>query len=89
VKYRVEWLLSARDQLADAWIDADSQLREAITSATNRLETMLAHQADEVGESRERNERVGFFEPLIAQFAIDTLTNTVIVLDVRVYRQRD
>lgn len=88
MKYHVEWLRSARDQLADAWIDADSASRSAITAATDNLERLLSRQPADIGESRELNERVCFVEPLFVRFAVEVEADSVTVLDVRVYRKR-
>jgi hypothetical protein len=39
--YRVEWLEEATNQLADAWLRADPELRKAITAASHILDEQL------------------------------------------------
>jgi len=36
--FRVEWLQSALDELADVWMQADSPVRQAITAAAHCIE---------------------------------------------------
>jgi multidrug efflux pump subunit AcrA (membrane-fusion protein) len=86
--YRVEWLQSALDQLAAAWGQADSELRQAITAATNVLDRQLVVAPDVYGESRGGTARVHFVSPLSVNFSVDDDQRLVTVLSVRVYRPR-
>lgn len=58
--FRVDWLQSARDELATLWISADSSLRAAITASTNVIEQRLKANAPTEGESRPSGRRITF-----------------------------
>ena len=62
--FRLQWAKSARMELARLWIAADPSMRQAITSAAHRIDQQLIHHADIIGESRDRDRRVFFDEPL-------------------------
>ena len=50
--FRVEWLQSALDELADVWARADSAQRGAITAASHAVEQRLQRDPWNEGESR-------------------------------------
>ena len=50
--FRVEWLQSARDDLARIWARADFMERQAITAASALLDQKLQNDPDDQGESR-------------------------------------
>ncbi len=87
MKFHVEWLESADNQLAAAWVGADSELRQAITTAANQVESDLSTDPENQGESREANERIHFVPPLAITFEIDTAQRLVTILSVRVFRR--
>ena len=57
VMFRVEWLQSALDELAEVWTEADSPARQAITAAAHRIEQLLQSQPHAQGESRAEGQR--------------------------------
>jgi hypothetical protein len=85
---RVEWLQSALDQLAQGWLEADSELRQGITAAANLLERDLALDPHGSGESRDKGRRFHFVAPIGAHFSIDSDKQIVTVLSVRMVRKR-
>ena len=66
--FRVEWLQSALDDLASVWVQAESALRRAITTAANSIDPQLRNDPEQQGESREDGERVLFIPPLGISF---------------------
>ncbi len=50
--FNVKWSRSAKSQLANVWMSADSSLREKITKYTSQLVRHLRANADRIGESR-------------------------------------
>ncbi len=62
--YEVIWARMALDELATLWNDANATLREAITVATEEIDSQLAKWPNEAGESRPNNQRIAFVPPL-------------------------
>lgn len=86
--YRVFWLYSARMQLAEFWVNADSAARAEITAASAELDRELKNHPHSCGESRELNERVHIIDSLVARYSIDEKNHEVTVLAVNVYKYR-
>jgi hypothetical protein len=86
--YRVEWLQSALDELADAWAKADSVQRQAITTASHAIEQQLQRNAPNEGEPRPRGRRIAFVPPLAVTFRVEADGQTVTVLHVRFFGKR-
>lgn len=80
--YRVDWLDSCLNELAAVWLAADSPTRDRIRNAVSSLEDHLRHDPSAVGESREGNERVAFFEPLGVSVELDAAARIVTVLHI-------
>lgn len=77
----------ARDELAQIWLNGNSQARAAITSAAAELERSLHSQPRNVGEARDGDTRIGFIPPLGFLFSIHEADRSVIVLHVWQYGQ--
>jgi hypothetical protein len=86
--YQVRWLQSALDELADQWIRATSEERQAIASATYAVERRLAEDPVEEGESRPKGRRITFVPPLALTFRVGPDEGTVTIVHVRVFRRR-
>jgi hypothetical protein len=86
--YRVEWLQSALDELADQWTRANSAERQAITTASHAMERRLAEDPASEGESRPSGRRITFIPPLAITFRVNADARTVWVVQVRVFRRR-
>jgi hypothetical protein len=86
--FRVEWLQSALDELADCWARADSTQRQAITSASHAAEQRLRSDPYDDSESRSRGRRITFVPPLAITFRIEADGQTVTVVQVHVYGRR-
>jgi hypothetical protein len=80
--YVVAWTKSAKDELASAWVESESTLREAITAATARIDEVLQSSPCEFGESRADNRRIAFVPPLGLAFSVDEAKQRVKVLHV-------
>lgn len=78
----VRWTKSALEELATAWVEADSTSREAISAAAAKIDELLAASPQEFGESREGNRRIGFVPPLGVAFSVDTKGHVAKVLHV-------
>ena len=78
----VQWTKSALDELAAAWVDANSTEREAITAATVKIDEVLKTSSREFGESRSDSRRIGFVPPLGMAISVDEGRRRVKVLHV-------
>lgn len=86
--FRVRWERRAVDALTNAWTQADSAERRAITSASHLIEQRLRIAPSTEGESRPRGRRITFETPLAAVFRVEADGRTVSVLEVRFFRPR-
>jgi hypothetical protein len=80
--YGVRWTKSAREELASAWVDADSTQRAAITAAAVKIDEVLQSSAHEFGESRVNDRRIGFVPPLGFVFSVNDELRRVKVLHI-------
>jgi hypothetical protein len=78
VKYRVVWIASAVDELAHAWINADSQLRELIVAAAHYIDEQLAMNPYAASESRPGGRRIQFVFPLGIHYRIENDATVVV-----------
>jgi plasmid stabilization system protein ParE len=81
MNYRVAWKRTARDMLAEVWLNAPD--RNAVTRAANRIDLLLASDPLGHGESRSGGNRVLIVPPLTVYYRVDEAANKVIVLQVR------
>jgi hypothetical protein len=82
VIYQVRWKRTAQEELADVWLTATSDDREAVTRAAQNLDQQLRIDAHELGESRPGDERIVFDSPLAAVFEVDQEHSVVRVLQI-------
>jgi len=85
VKFTVIWVLTALNELATLWTEADSALRKVLTAAVQQIDEKLEREPQAVGESRDGSERIGFMHPLGFRFEVDVPGKVVHVLQVWVY----
>jgi hypothetical protein len=71
---------TAMASLKETWENADSALREAILSASRRLDQQLHNDPHEQGESRDENTRILFDAPLGVLFEVDQAKKLVHIL---------
>ena len=86
--YQVQWLQSALDELADQWMRAPSEERQAITSAAHAVDRRLAEDPVKEGESRPKGRRITFVPPLALTFRVGSDEGIVTIVHVRVFRRR-
>jgi hypothetical protein len=86
MKYRVQWIQSALDDLMELWLLADSEIRKEITSAVNSLDRELQVDPHAFSESRDQGEWICFSEPLGLLIEIDETDSIVWVLAVWRFR---
>ena len=86
--FRVEWLASALNELAEIWTQADAVLRQAITAATAQIDQKLRIDPSLQGESRAGGRRVLFEAPLGITFRVEQDQQTAIVVRVWLFRRR-
>lgn len=79
---KVLWTPSARNDLADLWLKADSVQRRRITVAAQSIDNRLAIDPSNEGESRPGGRRICFEVPLGISFRVDQRGGTVSVLRV-------
>lgn len=82
--YKVRWVETAVFKLADAWTQADSAQRAAITAAAHRIEEALRISPLDAGESRGEGRRIVIDLPLVVICEVDPDNEIVTVLDVGV-----
>jgi hypothetical protein len=85
----VHWLQSALDALSAMWVQADSDLRKAITDASHRVELILRNDPLDEGESRYGTSRIMFVPPLAVTFQIESDGISVTILHVCLFRKRE
>ncbi len=88
MKYEIQWLQSALDELARAWTAAPSQVRKEITQASYEIDAQLIMNPDDQGESRPNGRRIAFFLPLGLIYRVDSQNAVVTVLHVWRFRKR-
>jgi hypothetical protein len=86
--FTVRWKRSALNELATLWTQADSVMRQAITTATSRIDQELQHHPETRGESRGVQDRIYFEFPLGIRFEVDRQQSIVHVLHVWSFRKR-
>jgi len=86
--YRVDWLPDALDDLATAWLDADSVLRRAITAAVRQVDQQLRADPFGTSESRPEGRRVTFVAPLGITFRVEAGSRSVSIVRVWVVKKR-
>jgi hypothetical protein len=69
--FRVRWERRALDELARLWTQANSVLRQSITSASHTVEQRLKVDPHNEGESRSQGRRITFGAPLAVVFRIE------------------
>lgn len=85
--FQVVWDPNALDELAAAWLRADSTVRQAITDAVQAIDHQLESFPDQQGESRADNQRILFHAPLGIVFEVDVQSHLVWVIHTWSYRQ--
>jgi hypothetical protein len=88
LSYKVEWSEKALNDLATIWVNADNNARPAINRAAVDIDKLLETKADQVGESRDGDQRVFFLPPLIFSFGVYEITGAVLILGVRPLTRR-
>jgi hypothetical protein len=68
--FAVRWTKPALGELADVWVNADPNLRKAITSAASDLDSRLEREGDAAGESRPEGHRILLISPLGVHFEV-------------------
>ena len=88
MKFLVNWKPAAQDELAAAWVAADSAGRRAIRVASHAIDTRLANDPQTAGESRPRKRRIIFALPLAVIFQVHEADRRVDVLTVQLLPRR-
>lgn len=78
--FTVAWTQSASEQLADAWMKSDSDVRDEITKYVQNLDCHLRVHADRLGESRDPGVRVLTDAPLGIEFRVSVPDRLVTVV---------
>jgi plasmid stabilization system protein ParE len=80
MKYTVEWLPKAEQELADVWLRATN--RQAVTQAAIGVDNRLAISPEKQGESRPNGRRILFVRPLGVIFRVRINEGRVLILHV-------
>jgi len=68
MNWRVGWVKTAEDELADIWLRAPD--RDAITAAASVIDQRLERDPYDKSESREDGERIAFEKPLAVRYRV-------------------
>jgi hypothetical protein len=66
--FHIKWVPRAEAELTEIWLAARD--RYAVTESASRLDSMLRVDPASVGESRDRDERIAFDDPLGVLFRV-------------------
>ena len=80
MNYAVDFSSRAEDELAQLWVNASD--RNAVTSAADEIERLLASDPLAQGESRGGDKRLIFEQPPAALYRVDAKRRTVTVVTV-------
>jgi len=86
--FRVAWTQAALDELAEAWMAADSRRRAAINAAAEAAGGLLREDPESHGESRAGGRRVMFLPPLGLVFLVEPRLSSVRIVHVWTFRRR-
>jgi plasmid stabilization system protein ParE len=86
MKYRVRWAKAARAQLTTVWLNAAD--RNAVTSASHRIDQILARNPHSAGESRDRGRRLLIVPPLMVVYRVIDAKHTVRVVSTKPSRSQ-
>jgi hypothetical protein len=76
---RVEWTESALDRLADLYVAADVDEQHDIEAIVETINSCLADNPWQLGESRPGNRRIWFVPPLFVVFRVIDTDDCVLV----------
>ncbi len=80
MKYSVVWAGTAERDLTEIWLSSTD--RQKVTAAARLIDVMLELVPEDVGESRDFNQRLVFASPLAALYIVDQDDISVRVLRV-------
>jgi plasmid stabilization system protein ParE len=83
MNFTVLWTVEAQDELTEIWLSHWD--RAGVTAATHRIDTLLARDPEDQGESRPDDRRIMFDSPLVVIYRIVEADRQVIVSRVRQY----
>ncbi len=86
--FRVAWMQSALNELAEAWIQADADQRAAVTAAVDAIDRALELDPESQGESRAGAQRILFEPPLGIVYEVAPRLASVRVVHVWTFRSR-
>jgi plasmid stabilization system protein ParE len=87
MKYKVDWLPAAEQELADIWLQAAD--RNAVSQAAHAIDQVLEIDPDHAGESRPEGRRIFFGPPLGVLFRVIEDDKLVQVIQVWRFATRD
>ncbi len=87
--FRVRWEETALNELAKAWVEADSATRQLITQATDEIDRRLKTDPLAEGESRSEGRRVFFVLPLGVTFRVEADRPIVSILRLWILPRRE
>jgi hypothetical protein len=82
MNFKVRWAQGALNELAKAWLEADSSLRKKITAAANEIDLELEANPYQLGETRPDGGKIHFIYPLGFSFRVEQDEKTVFLLHV-------
>ncbi len=82
MKFRVEWMPVAVDDLTSIWLAATPLDRRAIAAAAQDVELQLERKPATIGESRSGGKRITFQPPLAVVYRIQPRMSLVHVVEV-------
>jgi hypothetical protein len=86
MNYRVRWLTSVEQDLAQIWIEA--QDRNRITAAADQIDQVVGRDPLSFGESHGGQTRIGIMAPLAILFDVDAVNRRVTIWDIWRWREK-
>jgi hypothetical protein len=80
MRFTVVWFPSSQSELARLWFDAPD--RAAVAAAADLMDSALAQDAMNCGESRDAGSRVMFAHPLAMEFQVNEGDRVVTVIGI-------
>ena len=87
--YEVFWAPSALEDLAALWVDAETTLRETITTTAAEIDDLVSGSPYDVGESRTGDRRIAFVAPLGLIFDVESANRRVVIIHVWLIRRQN
>jgi len=81
--HQIHWYVAARNELAELWLNGDSEFRTALARLVAGVERLLQWHPHEAGESRGGNDRIVFVDFAVLYIEVDDVDKIVWVTQIK------